>query len=159
MSCGQMCYCFWLDGVQTAADLLGTKERLDCAGQSGTLQSTKYRHSYHFYSSEMIAHYFARRGREVVLFCCFSYNLAYVFFLSSTASKLCSLFLKSIFFRSLLPSHFIIFCNCSTGNCTFPHPALMQRCRMSIVGHNMDSQLFISAAKEATISVPQQRLI
>lgn len=81
MSCGQMCYCFWLGEVQTTADLLGTKERLNSAGQGGTLQNTKYQHRYHFYSDEMIAHYFARRGREVVLFCCFNYYLAYVFFL------------------------------------------------------------------------------
>lgn len=81
MSSGQMCYCFWRGGVQTTADLLGTKERLDSAGQGDTLQNTKYRHRCHFYSDEMIAHYFARRGREVVLFCCFNYYLAYVFFL------------------------------------------------------------------------------
>lgn len=108
------CYCFWLGGVQTTADLLGTKERLDSAGQGSTLQNTKYQHRYYFYSSEMIVHYSARRVREVFLFCCLNCYLAYGFFFSSTASKLCSLFLRPAFFRSLFPSHFIIFCNCST---------------------------------------------
>lgn len=164
MSCDQMCFpAFGLVGFKQQLTCWGLKEDWTLKDKVVTLQNTKYRHRYHFYSSEMIAHYFARRGREVVLSCSLNYYLSYGFSFSSTASKLYSLFLKPIFFRSLLPSHFIIFCNCSTLNCTFLHPALMQRCRMSIgawsiVGHSVDSQ-FISAAEEATISVPQQRLI
>lgn len=44
-----VCYYFWDGGVgplvPTPADRLGSKERLDSAGKSGTLQNTKYGHT------------------------------------------------------------------------------------------------------------------
>lgn len=61
-----VCYCFWDGGVgplvQTTADLLGSNERLDSAGQGGILGNMDTGND--FCSCKMIACYSATKGKK-----------------------------------------------------------------------------------------------